>query len=135
MSIPARLAARVVFLLALVGSLLVVAGPADAAWKGTLTWRGAVTQACRVPVEGNRVRVNVRLNNTNGSEDSSGGLNRVVGGQAGNSWTYTRNTHAGEVSNVASLVFAQGVKVYLLIGSRVGITDEKIIKISTLPRC
>lgn len=126
-------------LLAVLASLLVgllPAAPASAAWKSALTWRGAVTQACRAPQPDGDVRVRVRLNNARGSEISSGGLNRVrANGTEGNAWTYTRSTRPGVVSPAVSLDFARSAKVYLLIGSRVGITDWRTVRVADLPRC
>lgn len=126
-------------LLAVLASLLLgllSAAPASAAWKPALTWRGAVTQACRAPQSDGDVRVRVRLNNTRGSELSSGGLNRVrANGSEGDAWTYTRSTAPGAVSRAVFLDFARGAKVYLLIGSRVGITDWRTMKVADLPRC
>ena len=115
---------------------LLAAAPASAAWKKTLTWKGAVTQACRAPQADGDLRVKVRLNNRDGKAGSTGGLNRVrADGSTGNAWTYTRHVRPGKISNVVSLDFARGSKVYLLIGSDVGITGERIIKVSALPRC
>jgi hypothetical protein len=126
-------------LLALATALLLaaVAAPASAAWKKVLTYQGAETQACKEAQPDGTLRVNVRLDNSGGSEVASGGLNRVRdNGSPANEWTYTRGaTRPGTVSNTVSLDFARGSRVYLLVGSRYGITGERVVKVSSLPRC
>jgi hypothetical protein len=115
---------------------VVVAAPAQAAWTPTLRWHGAVTQACRTPLDNGKVRVEVRVNNTRGTDRASGGLNRVrANGTPGNAWTYTDNVAPGAVSDTVSLTFAPGSKVWLLVGSRVGITGEDAYPLRGLARC
>lgn len=123
---------------ALVGATALVATPAHAAaWSNVLRWEGAVTQACQsVQVDGN-VLVQVRVNNRRGQQVATAGLNVVrSNGQPGNKWTYTKgNTGTGKVSNPVSLTFAPTDSVYLLIGSRVGITGERTMPVSKLATC
>ena len=117
--------------------VLGTATSASAAWQSVLSYQGAKTQACRAPQGDGDVRVKVRLNNTQGRAVATGGLNRVkADGSVGDSWTYTPgNTRPGTVSSQVSLDFKPGSKVYLLIGSRVGITGERIVRVASLPRC
>ena len=120
--------------------LALIAGgatPADAAWESVLSYQGAKTQACRAPQADGDVRVKVRLNNTQGRALATGGLNRVkADGSPGSQWTYTRgSTRPGAISNQVALDFKPGAKVYLLIGSQVGITGERTVKVASLRRC
>ena len=115
---------------------VLAAVPAEAAWTPSVRWHGAVTQACKVPLDNGKVRVRVRVNNNNGSDRAAGGLNRVrANGQPGNAWTYTRTVARGAVSNVVTLDFARGSRVWLLVGSQVGITGERAYKLSAIARC
>jgi hypothetical protein len=120
--------------LALSAAGWLVATPAHAAWKGVLSYEGGITQLCKAPA-GNKVRVKVRMNNTKGKYWAKAGINRVVGGKPGNAWTYTHSAKPGKVSNVNSLRFAKGAKVYALVGSDLGPTDNRILKMSSIPRC
>lgn len=119
-----------------VAATTLAAAPAQAAWTPTVRWHGAVTQACKVPLDNGKVRVRVRVNNNNGSDRATGGLNRVrANGQPGSAWTYTRNVRPGVVSNTVTLDFARGSRVWLLVGSQVGITGERAYRLSALDRC
>ena len=112
-----------------------VATPAEAAWKGVLSYEGGVTQLCKVPLSGGKVRVRVRMNNAKGRHWAKAGINRVVGGQPGSAWTYTKSAKPGKVSNVNSLRFARKAKVYALVGSDMGPTDDAVLAMSSIPRC
>jgi hypothetical protein len=115
---------------------LLVATPAQAAWTPSVRWHGAVTQACKAALDNGKVRVHVRVNNTNGTDRATGGLNRVrENGQPGGAWTYTRNVARGNVSNVVSLDFDPGSRVWLIVGSQVGITGERAYALRGLRRC
>ncbi|GAA4698638.1 hypothetical protein GCM10023349_13510 [Nocardioides conyzicola] len=113
-----------------------LAAPAQAAWTPTVRWHGAVTQACKKPLDNGKVRVRVRVNNTHGTDRAAGGLNRVrANGQPGNAWTYTRTVRPGAVSNAVTLDFQRGSRVWLIVGSQVGITGERAYGLGALDRC
>jgi hypothetical protein len=124
--------------IALVGATALLAAPAHAAsWSNVLRWEGAVTQACQSVQADGSVVVQVRVNNRRGQQVATAGLNVVrPSGQPGNKWTYTRgSTGIGRVSDPVSLSFASTDSVYLLIGSRVGITGERTMPVSRLTTC
>jgi hypothetical protein len=120
----------------LLAATTLAAAPAQAAWTPTVRWHGAVTQACKVGLDNGNIRVRVRVNNTNGTDRATAGLNRVrANGEPGSAWTYTRNVARGAVSSPVSLVFEPGSRVWLLVGSRVGITGERAYALRSLDRC
>ncbi len=124
-----------VLAVALSAASWLVATPAHAAWKVVLSYEGGVTQLCKVPLAGNKVRVKVRMNNKKGQQIAKAGINRLIGGQPGNDWTYTYSTPKGKVSKANSLRFNKGAKVYAIVGSEMGITDTRKVRISNIPRC
>lgn len=73
---------------------------------------------------------------THGTDRAAAGLNRVTaGGEPGSSWTYTRTVAHGAVSAPVALTFAPGSKVWLIVGSAVGITGEKAVLLRNIARC
>ncbi|GAA4737280.1 hypothetical protein GCM10023350_21590 [Nocardioides endophyticus] len=120
----------------LLAATTLAAAPAQAAWTPTERWHGAVTQACKVGLANGKVRVKVRVNNTNGTDRAAAGLNRVrADGQPARAWTYTRTVARGAVSSPVSLDFEPGSRVWLLVGSNVGITGERAYALRSLDRC
>lgn len=120
----------------LIAATVLVAAPAQAAWTSTERWHGAVTQACKVGLDNGKVRVKVRVNNINGTDRAAAGLNRVrANGQPARAWTYTRTVARGGVSSPVSLDFEPGSRVWLLVGSNVGITGERAYALRGLARC
>lgn len=120
----------------MLAATVLVAAPAQAAWTPTVRWHGAVTQACKVGLDSGKVRVKVRVNNANGTDRAAAGLNRVrPNGGPGSAWTYTRTVARGNVSSPVSLDFEPGSRVWLLVGSQVGITGERAYALRSIDRC
>lgn len=120
----------------LLAATVLVAAPAQAAWTPTERWHGAVTQACKVGLDSGKVRVKVRVNNNKGTDRAAAGLNRVrPNGEPGSAWTYTRTVARGSVSSPVSLDFEPGSRVWLLVGSQVGITGERAYSLRSIDRC
>ena len=132
---PRALLATLAAALPLAGTAL-VAAPAEAAWTPTLRWHGAVTQACRTPLENGKVRVDVRVNNSRGTDRATGGLNRVrANGTPGNAWTYTDTVAPGATSDAVSLTFGPRSKVWLLVGRNGGSTGGAAVALRSLAPC
>ena len=127
---------RLTVLGALTGLLLTVmtlTGPAaTAAWHNALAFHGAKLQVCKVPLDGGRTRVKVRLDNRGASHTHLGGTTRVRGTDQ-----VSRDVRvaAGKVSDVKSLVVNRNDQLSAGMGETNGQGAGGELPLSIVSRC
>ena len=117
----------------LVLGALVLTGPAaDAAWHDAMQIHGGKLQVCKVPLDGGRTRVKVRLDNRGASHAHLGGITRVRGDDQ-----VQRNLRAaaGRLSDVKSLVLRRGDQLGAGMGETTGEGAGGELPLSTVSRC